>query len=387
MIKEYRKRKELFKLIESMNSYASFDEMLAFIHQTFIFYIPYNYIGIALIDSDKKKLTASYGVSDKTIVGLPGKLIGKTYPVQETSLENVIQAGIPRIINDLETYGKAQPFKPYNQIILESGIRASITVPLAIGNEPMGVIFFSSSKKNVYKKRHIQFLQTLANSIAISFKQNIFINDLLYSTTLSLAKLAEARDEDTGEHLERMQAYARLIATLLFENKIYEDELTYSYIEEIEKFSPLHDIGKVGVKDGILLKPGKLTKEEFEEMKKHTLYGAEVLSTAQLTIQRHGKPIFQRGIEIAKSHQEKWDGSGYPEGLKGDQIPLSARIVAVADVFDALTSKRPYKDAFPFEQSFQIILEGSGTHFDPNIVRCFKENKEKIYKKYKTYHK
>lgn len=377
---------DILRLIENMNNNSSFTEMLDFINNTFSPFIPYNYIGVALLEKEETVIKAAYGVSDGTVLGLPENLIGKSVILKETSLNTIIDHGNARIINDLEEYTKGKPLKLYNKIILEAGIRSSITLPLKVAEKPVGVIFFSSYHKNVYKEEHIKFLKMLVNSIAISFKQNIFINDLFYSNTLALAKLAEARDEDTGEHLERMKYYSVKIAELLLRNEIYKEEITLEFIDNIERFSPLHDIGKVGVPDGILLKPEKLTEEEYEQMKKHTVYGADVLRAAEETIGKHKKSLFVMGIEIAEGHQEKWDGSGYPFGRKGKEIPLSARIVAVADVFDALTSKRPYKNAFSFEKSFQMIVEESGTHFDPVIVTCFKNNKEVILRMYRKFH-
>jgi len=371
---------DLKSLIENMNNNGSFMGTLNFINQTFSGLIPYNYIGIALFIEDKKLIRASYGVSDGKVVGLPENLVGKSWPIDETSLGRLLQSGKARIINDLERYTENRPLKPYNKIILEAGIRASITLPLNLAGEPIGVIFFSSTQKNVYKEEHLNILRTLANSIAISFHQNIFIDDVIYSSILALAKLAEARDEDTGEHLERMKMYSRAIAEFLYESHKHEDEITLEYIEQIERFSPLHDIGKVGIRDGILLKPGKLTAEEFEEMKKHTTFGAEVLKSAEQNIVKYRRSLFGMGIEIAQNHHEKWDGSGYPCGKKGEEIPLSARIVAVADVFDALMSKRPYKEAFSTEKSFSIIQEGRGGHFDPEIVDVFVEHRAEIEK-------
>ncbi|HBI74146.1 MAG TPA: hypothetical protein DEG06_07780 [Lachnospiraceae bacterium] len=371
---------DLKSLIENMNNNGSFMGTLNFINQTFSGLIPYNYIGIALFIEDKKVIRASYGVSDGKVVGLPENLVGKSWPIDETSLGRLLQSGKARIINDLERYTENRPLKPYNKIILEAGIRASITLPLNLAGEPIGVIFFSSTQKNVYKEEHLNILRTLANSIAISFHQNIFIDDVIYSSILALAKLAEARDEDTGEHLERMKMYSRAIAEFLYESHKHEDEITLEYIEQIERFSPLHDIGKVGIRDGILLKPGKLTAEEFEEMKKHTTFGAEVLKSAEQNIVKYRRSLFGMGIEIAQNHHEKWDGSGYPCGKKGEEIPLSARIVAVADVFDALMSKRPYKEAFSTEKSFSIIQEGRGGHFDPEIVDVFVEHRAEIEK-------
>lgn len=384
----FKKISKLISLIENINRNSSFPETLKFIYDTFASFIPYTYIGIALVKKDKKVLEAFYGISDDTINGLPHNLMGKTVQIKDTSLGKLIASGDARIINDLEEYTANKPLTDYNRVILEAGIRSSITLPLKVSNEPIGVIFFSSNKKNVYNDEHVKFLETLVNSIAISFDKNIFVNDLLYSNILALVKLAEARDEDTGEHLERMKTYSRAITQFLYESSTYKDKINPEYIDKIERFSPMHDIGKVGIRDGILLKPGKLTFDEFKEMKKHPSYGAEVLRTAESNISRKGKSLFILGIEITEGHHEKWDGSGYPYGKSGQDIPLSARIVAVADVFDALTSRRPYKEPYTFEESYNIIVEGSGKHFDPEIVKAFVTNKDRIvgiYKKFKLF--
>ena len=373
----FHKIDNLISLIENINNNSSFMETLNFINTTFSSFVPYNYIGIALIDEEVMELEASYGVSDGTILGLPANLVGRRWRIKDTSLGSLIESGEARIINDLEEYTEGKEMKIYNQILLEAGIRASITLPLKVSGRPVGVIFFSSSRKNVYHAGHLNFLRTLVNSIAISFNQNIVINDILYSSTLALAKLAEARDEDTGEHLIRMKAYSKLIAELLYEKEKY-DEITLEFIDMLERFSPLHDIGKVGISDKILLKPGKLSQEEFEEMKRHTVYGAEVLKTAELNMGDSRKSWFGMGIEIAEGHHERWDGSGYPYGKKGNKIPLCARIVAVADVFDALTSRRPYKEAFDLQTAYSILLDGRGRHFDPEIIDIFMENKDKF---------
>lgn len=382
----FTKINNLISLIENMNNNASFTESLDFINQTFSQFIPYNYIGIALIDEEKGVIRASYGVSDGSVNGITEKIMGTAWPIDSTSLGNLIHTGEARIINDLELYTKDKPMSMYNKVILEAGIRSSITLPLKVSGVPVGVIFFSSRQKYVYTNEHLKFLKTLANSIAISLNQNIFINDLLFGSILALAKLAEARDVDTGDHLERMQRYTRVIAELLYENNNFSDEITLEYIDNIEKFSPLHDIGKVGIRDGILLKPGKLTMEEFNEMKKHAVYGAEVIRAAESSIIKRRKGLFTLGIEIVEGHHEKWDGSGYPFGKAGLDIPLSARIVAVADVFDALTSRRPYKDPFSFGHSMEIISEGRGKHFDPKIVDVVLANQHRLEKIYHQFH-
>lgn len=378
----FHKFNDLKSLIENINNNDSFIETLDFINKTFSSLIPYNYIGIVLFDDEKKTLRASYGVSDGTVEGLPENMVGKYWPISDTSLGKLLHNGKPRIINDLEKYHSIRSLKSYNKIILDAGVKASITLPLTLSGKPIGIIFFSSTSKDVYRKEHINVLETLANSIAISFHQNIYIEGVVYSSILALAKLAEARDGDTGEHLERMRLYSRLIAEALHEDPMYEDKVTLEYVEQIERFSPLHDIGKVGIRDEILLKPGKLTKDEFSEMKQHAIFGAEVLRSAEGNIAKHGKSLFRMGIKIAQNHHEKWDGSGYPEGKRGEEIPLCARIVAVADVFDALTSKRPYKEEFSLEKAFSIIEEGSGKHFDPKVVDAFMKRKDDIIKLY-----
>jgi len=382
----FKKINSLISLIENINHNDSFMETLNFISNTFAPFIPYNYIGIALITEDKKYLKASYGVTDGTIVGLPEKIRGSSFLIEETTIGALINSGEARIINDLQSYCKDKPLKPYNKVILDAGIQASITLPLIVSGEPMGVIFFSSANKNVYTREHLNFLLTLANSIAICLNQNIFISDILYSSILALAKLAEARDEDTGDHLGRMTVYAKLIAELLYEENIYPEEITLEYIDNIKHFSPLHDIGKVGIRDGILLKPGKLTPEEFDEMKKHTVFGSEVLRMAENNMKKRGRSLFSMGFEIAESHHEKWDGSGYPHGKKEYEIPLCARIAALADVFDALTSKRPYKEAYSFEVSMGIIEEGRGKHFDPAIIDIIMKNRSRMEHIYLKYH-
>lgn len=188
-------------------------------------------------------------------------------------------------------------------------------------------------------------------------------------TIFALSKLAESRDPETGEHLERLQEYCRAICHGLKDAGHYTNTLSEQFIENLAAASPLHDVGKVGIPDSVLLKPGRLTKEEFDIMKTHAQLGADCLMAAS----EHcgNNPLIEMGIEIAQFHHEKWDGSGYPTGLSGECIPLSARILALGDVYDALTSKRVYKDAFSHEKSRDIIVEGRGQHFDPKVVDAF----------------
>lgn len=192
----------------------------------------------------------------------------------------------------------------------------------------------------------------------------------------NMGTLAEFRDPETGEHIKRTQYYVKLLAQYLLDKGDYTDYLSDKVIGFLFISAPLHDIGKIGVKDSILLKPGKLTDDEFEEMKKHTYYGKKVLSKLRKNVKDDTFLIYAE--EMAYSHHEKWDGSGYPNGLVGDAIPLSGRLMALADVFDALISKRVYKEAFSYEKTKEIIVSKSGKHFDPEIVQAFLMLEEKF---------
>ncbi len=189
-------------------------------------------------------------------------------------------------------------------------------------------------------------------------------------TILSLAKLTEYRDIETGSHLERIMHYTGLLTNELATFRQYKNYISAEYISDLINSCPLHDIGKVGIPDQILHKPGKLTKEEFEIMKNHTIIGGDTIQEAESKLQ--GRSYLNLGKEVAYYHHERWDGTGYPRGLREEEIPLSARIVAVADVYDALTSRRPYKDAFSHETASEIITTSSGSHFDDSIVKAFR---------------
>ena len=191
-------------------------------------------------------------------------------------------------------------------------------------------------------------------------------------TIHSLASLAETRDNETGNHIRRTQHYVRLLAERLREHPRFKEVLDSATIELLFKSAPLHDMGKVGIPDNILLKPDKLSNEEFVIMKTHTTLGRDAISMAESSL-GVGSTFLRYIRDIAYSHHEKWDGSGYPEGLQGEEIPLSGRLMAIADVYDALISKRVYKPAFPHEKAVAIIGDGKGSHFDPDMVDVFLE--------------
>ena len=195
------------------------------------------------------------------------------------------------------------------------------------------------------------------------------ISDSQVSTIFALSKLSESRDQETGKDLERVQTYCRMLAEKLSWEEPYNKVITAEFIHNIFNASPLHDIGKVAIPDNVLLKPGKLSPEEFAIMKTHSLVGAATMEAVNDIYKNNA--FINMGITIARSHHERWDGTGYPEGLKGEDIPLAARIMALADVYDALRSNRCYKGALSRDRSREIIENGCGTQFDPVIGKAF----------------
>ena len=253
--------------------------------------------------------------------------------------------------------------KPFNHTILRARIET------CLGKKLM------HDRESQYQDQIEVFNLDLQNRVS---KQVFEITAAQRSTIFAMAKLAESRDPETGEHLLRVREYVRTICHKLCLHPRYTTLIDDNYIENICAASPLHDIGKVGIPDSILLKPGRHTPEEFNTMKAHAGIGAETLS--EVNRLHPGNDFIRLGIEIAESHHEKWDGTGYPYGLAGESIPLVGRILALADVYDALTSKRCYKEGFSHARSLEIIIDGSGKHFDPDVVDAFvKTQNEFVY--------
>jgi response regulator RpfG family c-di-GMP phosphodiesterase len=251
--------------------------------------------------------------------------------------------------------------------------------PLMMLGRTLQAVTFGSFKVRVDYESNDELGEIAAqtNSMITGLKERTDELQLTQDATiLSLASLAETRDNETGSHILRTQHYVRLLAEELSLNERFSKELTDELIQLLYMSAPLHDIGKVGVPDAILLKPGKLIPAEWEVMKKHPHYGYEALRVAE---ERLGSTSFlQHARQIALRHHEKWDGSGYPDGIAGEEIPLAGRLMAIADVYDALISKRVYKEAFSHEKAVDIIKEGSGVHFDPVLVDVFLKKEKEV---------
>lgn len=277
--------------------------------------------------------------------------------------------------------------EPINEIDIPKAVVCpdayTLLMPIVVNNIAIGYASFTSTE--VLFNRQVNFLKGLKEKISFALFKTILFKDLLGIVTYSLADLAEGRDPETRRHLTRMSIYSQIIAKTLYKNNNYQDIIDKSFIENIILTAPMHDIGKISVPDHILLKPDKLTDKEYDEMKKHAYYGGVVLAKIHERFNKYGFDYFLMAEHIAHFHQEKFDGSGYPDGVAGENIPLSARISALADVFDALTSKRPYKEAFSLEKSYSIINDSIGKHFDPVVVKAFFEAQEEIEAIYEIY--
>lgn len=283
--------------------------------------------------------------------------VGETMPLMEAQISIikefifVLAVILPHTLNIISSYG--------TNLKLFLGRETAVLTSIAGGMLDVRVPVSTRDEFGVMAKHTNATIEQLKSYIdEISLTRDV--------TILSLASLAEARDNETGQHILRTQRYIKSLALHLSDHPQYRDELDETTIDLLYKSAPLHDIGKVGIPDNILLKPGKHTEDEFELMKTHAQIGSDALKIAE---DKMGSSSFLRlAREIAHTHHEKWDGSGYPQGLKENNIPLSGRLMAVADVYDALISARVYKPAFSHEKAMEIIREGAGIHFDPEII-------------------
>jgi len=283
--------------------------------------------------------------------------VGNTIPIQDARISILKEFSFVLIVLLIETINIILSFARNLNMYLsrENNVLKKVTagaydtqVPVS-SNDEFGVMAVHTNEMINRIRERTQQLQVTRDT-----------------TILTLASLAETRDNETGAHILRTQRYVRALAQQLCSHPRYHDELDDETIDLLYKSAPLHDIGKVGIPDAILLKPGKLTKEEFDIMKGHAQIGADALKVAEDQL---GENSFLRLARvISLSHHEKWDGSGYPAGISGESIPLAGRLMAVADVYDALITKRVYKPAFSHQKAMDIIHEGRGAHFDPNVI-------------------
>ena len=362
----------LFRLTDRIGQGNKLDETLRFAAEEFQAFLPVDWVGLFFQSADGSRwvLERQHGA------GAMGLHDGADFTLGQDF------SGVPLNADKLSRHANDGDLLA---ALHEQGFGSAALLPITGSANAKAYLVFASRREDSYTAEHIEFLSNVAGQIAHALDKTVFLENLVVATIQGLAKLAESRDPETGDHLLRMALYAAIVAKELGETGAYSDEIDTSYIREVFQFAPMHDIGKVGIADDILLKPGRLDEEQRREMERHPSIGAEVLRRCESQVNSLGYSIFQIAIEIAECHHEKFNGNGYPRGLQGQDIPLSARIVAVADVFDALTSKRPYKDAWPVERALGLLDEESGKHFDPEVVGAFRRALPRVMEVYERH--
>lgn len=291
---------------------------------------------------------------------------------QCTSLNEVAKTKTPRVINNLGA--KDKEAHKHSQVLVKAGYRASYTAPMIWEDHFFGFIFFNSPLPDVFTERVLSDLDVISHMITLLvYNERARIRTLL-ATIRSALDITHSRDPETGTHIERMSRYARIIAREV----ALKYKLNDQFVEHVYLFSPLHDIGKIRIPDSILLKQEKLTDEEFAVMKTHAEEGKALVEKLIENYGLGGVSHIDLLKNIVLHHHEAVDGSGYPSGLKGDSIPIESRIVTVADIFDALTSKRPYKEAWSNDKAFAKLDELAGKKVDPDCVAALKKHRKEV---------
>lgn len=355
--------------LESLNQSISLREKLLKTHDALKKYMPFiKRIAVAIYDPKTSLL--------KTFLHSSGEddpLSNYQAPINEVpSLAEVMKDGHPRIIENLRLLERSQ--QEHTQRIGLQGYASSYTLPMFYNGIFFGFIFFNSSEPDVFDDYALEHLDLFGHLISLMVINEISAVHTLIAAVTTASNMTHIRDPETGSHLDRMSRYARLIAKSLAERHQLDDE----YIERVFMFSPLHDIGKIGIPDQILLKPGKLTEEEMVIMQTHATKGREIIDDMLANFGFESIPNVDILRNIAHYHHESVNGQGYPVGLAGESIPLEARIVAVADVFDALTSRRAYKEAWSNQEAFAMLERMSGAKLDAECVKALIDNRNEV---------
>ena len=293
---------------------------------------------------------------------------------QAGSLLEIVRTGQPRVVNDLSIF--AAGHHEHTRQIAAGGFGSSYTMPMYLNGVFFGFVFFNSYRTGGFRPEVLHDLDLFGHLVSLMVISGLTTFRTMLATLRAARNITSSRDLETGAHLDRMAHYARLIAVTLAAAHRFDDE----FIEHVFLFSPLHDIGKIGVPDHILRKPNRLTPEEFEIMKSHVAKGRQIIDAI---LQDFGLDSIRHADimrNIASYHHEAMDGTGYPNGLSGDTIPIEARIIAVADIFDALTSRRPYKSGWSNDEAFAMLRELAGLKLDKECVEALIGNRDAIEK-------
>ena len=288
------------------------------------------------------------------------------------SLKAALEKGVPRVINNMLTFEGGE--HEHTRRIGRQGYAASYTMPMFNEGQFFGFMFFNSYEKDVFEEKVLREIDLYGHMISLMVINELTAIDTLKAAVKTTGSITHCRDPETGSHLDRMSRYSRLIASALSDKYDLDD----AYIEHVFMFSPLHDIGKIGIPDNILLKPSGLDSDERSIMKTHASKGRAMIDELLQNFGLENIKYVDVLRNIAEFHHEAVNGRGYPSGKKGDDIPLEARIVAVADVFDALTSKRPYKDAWANKKAIDTLKQLSGEILDKDCVNALLDNMDKV---------
>jgi len=339
--------------------------------------LPCDRFSLALYEADQNLLVAYHA----TVRGNQPIFLqtGFCQPLSETSLRLVLEQRSPyRIINNLEERDSMSA-----QLLLQEGIRSNLTVPIIINERLFGFLFFAHRKADTYTDE----IGNIATLISNILRSRLFYSHGIQRTLSvfgdGIVNIVEFKDDETADHTRRVSLYAELIADVLRQR----GHITPQKASEIREYAPLHDIGKIGIPDTILLKPGPLSTEEWALMKQHPEIGGKLIKKAnEQLIRQLGFGLLHSAYNIIVDHHEWWDGTGYPRGKKGIEISIEGQIIAIADVFDALTTRRPYKAAYPIETALAMVSEQAGTHFNPALIEIFTKKEEQIAAIYKKHY-
>lgn len=356
-------------LLDVLNGANATSDKLAAVHDLLKQRLPFiDRVAVAVYDA-KLDLLRTYMDSsgdDQPLLRYGTKLS------KARSLMEILEKNRPRVVNDLDIF--ANGTQEHTKRIGSQGYGSSYTIPSYLNGKFIGFVFFNSYQKNVLSEDALQHLDIFGHLISLLVANELASIRTLVASIETAVSMVHQRDFETGSHLDRMSNYARLIAKEVATQYSLSDEV----VEHIFLFSVLHDIGKISIPDHILLKAGKLDTGEFDVMKTHVERGREIIDAM---LRNFGLESLQH-VEVLRnlvySHHEAVNGSGYPEGLKGDAIPIEARIIAVADVFDALTSRRPYKEAWDNDKAFATMLELCGEKLDRDCVEALARNRTEV---------
>ncbi len=357
--------------LESINQHLPLKEKLAAAHESICQQFPsIARIAVTLYDAESKILkTYLHSGEDDSQLENYQALIDNS-----TSLKSLLDKGLPRVINKMVTFAEAE--NDQVKRIARQGFKASYTLPMFNEGDFFGFIFFNSSERDIFTEATLSQLDIYGHIISFMVINELSSIKALTAAVKTTRHITHCRDSETGSHLDRMSRYSRIVASAIAEKYNLDDE----YIEHIFLFSPLHDIGKISIPDEVLLKPKLLDEKELAIMKSHAKKGREMIDDLINNFGLHNIKHIDMLRNIVEYHHEAVNGSGYPKGLIQDKIPLEARIVAVADVFDALTSSRPYKEAWDNKKAIDRLMALGGEKLDLDCVNGLIDNLAEVEK-------